>query len=89
MEACPQYGESQAFVGPASLAAVRLMNAHPTGKYQKEKRLHALMGSGGIAECGNAQNCVEACPKDIPLTTGIAEVGRDVTKQVLKDWFKK
>jgi hypothetical protein len=26
------------------------------------------MGDGGIQECGYAQNCVEVCPKDIPLT---------------------
>ncbi len=89
LEVCPQFDKGNEFVGAQVIGQVRLMNAHPTGKFQKEGRLHALMGKGGIAECGNAQNCLEACPKDIPLTTGIAEVGRDVTRQVLKDWFKK
>ena len=89
MEACPQYGESQAFVGPASLAAVRLMNAHPTGVYHKAQRLHAIMADGGLSDCGNAQNCVQVCPKEIPLTTAIGELGRQVTLQMLKDLFGK
>jgi len=89
VEACPQYGESQAFVGPASLAAVRLMNAHPTGVYHKVQRLHAIMAEGGLSDCGNAQNCVQVCPKEIPLTTAIGELGRQVTLQMLKDLFGK
>jgi succinate dehydrogenase / fumarate reductase iron-sulfur subunit len=43
------------------------------------------MGRGGIAECGNAQNCVEVCPKNIPLTDAIGRVGRQVTIQLLRD----
>lgn len=89
MEACPQYGELQAFVGPASLAAVRLMNGHPTGGYHKTQRLHAIMAEGGLSDCGNAQNCVRVCPKEIPLTTAIGELGRQVTLQMLRDLFGK
>ena len=44
-----------------------------------DERLKALMGPGGITDCGNAQNCVKACPKDIPLTTSIAAINRDTT----------
>ncbi|MEJ2622528.1 MAG: succinate dehydrogenase iron-sulfur subunit, partial [Candidatus Thiodiazotropha sp.] len=87
LEACPQYGEELAFVGPAALAAVRLMNNHPTGKYQRKQRLHAIMGEGGLSDCGNAQNCVQVCPKEIPLTTAIGELGRQTTLQLLKDLF--
>ena len=76
-------------VGAAAIGQVRLFNTHPTGKMQKEERLHALMGDGGIHECGYAQNCVEICPKDIPLTTAIAEVGRGVVKQAIVDFFRK
>ncbi len=46
------------------------------------------MGDGGIHECGYAQNCVEICPKDIPLTKAIAEVGRQVMKQAIVDIFR-
>ncbi len=89
MEACPQYVMDKAFVGPASLAAVRLMNAHPTGRYHKSQRLHAIMAEGGLSDCGNAQNCVRVCPKEIPLTSAIGELGRQVTLQMLQDLFGK
>jgi succinate dehydrogenase / fumarate reductase, iron-sulfur subunit len=58
------------------------------GKALKHERLQALMGDGGIQECGFAQNCVEACPKDIPLTKAIADTGREVMKQAIKDFFR-
>jgi succinate dehydrogenase iron-sulfur subunit len=89
MEACPQFGGHSDFIGPAPLGQVRAMNAHPTGKYYKADRLHAIMGDGGLSDCGNAQNCVRVCPKEIPLTTGIAELGREVTLQLVKDIFGK
>jgi succinate dehydrogenase / fumarate reductase iron-sulfur subunit len=56
---------------------------------QQDERLHALMGDGGIHECGYAQNCVEICPKDIPLTRAISEVGQEVMKLAFKDLFSK
>jgi succinate dehydrogenase / fumarate reductase iron-sulfur subunit len=89
MEACPQFNEQTGFVGAAAISQVRLFNTHPTGKALKSERLHALMGDGGIHECGYAQNCVEVCPKDIPLTRSIAEVGGAVMKQALFDLFKR
>jgi succinate dehydrogenase / fumarate reductase iron-sulfur subunit len=88
MEVCPQFNEKTGFVGAASIGQVELFNAHPTGKELKEERLHALMGDGGIHECGYAQNCVEICPKDSPLTNAIAEVGRQVMKQAIADIFR-
>ena len=88
MEACPQFNDHTGFVGAAAISQVRLFNTHPTGKALKSERLHALMGDGGIHECGYAQNCVEVCPKDIPLTRSIAEVGGAVMKQALFDLFK-
>jgi succinate dehydrogenase / fumarate reductase iron-sulfur subunit len=88
MEACPQFNEKTGFVGAATIAQVRLFNQHPTGKALKHERLQALMGDGGIQECGFAQNCVEVCPKDIPLTKAISDTGREVIKQALKDFFR-
>ena len=89
MEACPQFNESTGFVGAATISQVRLFNTHPTGTALKRERLAALMGDGGIQECGYAQNCVEVCPKDIPLTRSISQVGGEVTKQALADVFRK
>ena len=89
MEACPQFSQSTGFVGAAVISQVRLFNTHPTGKALKAERLHALMGDGGIHECGYAQNCIEVCPKEIPLTRSIAEVGGQVMKQAVIDLFKR
>src|SRR6202165_2476506 len=89
MEACPQFNENTGFVGAATISQVRLFNTHPTGAALKRERLAALMGDGGIHECGCAQNCVEVCPKDIPLTTSISEVGGQVMKQALGDLLRK
>ncbi|MGB8113251.1 MAG: succinate dehydrogenase iron-sulfur subunit [Candidatus Sulfotelmatobacter sp.] len=89
MEACPQFNEDTGFVGAATIAQVLLFNIHPTGKVLKRDRLEALMGDGGIQECGYAQNCVEVCPKDIPLTRAISEVGGEVTVQAISDLLRR
>src|SRR5260370_32614658 len=81
MEACPQFNEKTGFVGAATIAQLRLFNQHLTRKALNHALLHALMGDGGIQECGFAQNCVEVCPKDIPLTKAISDTGREVMKQ--------
>ena len=89
MQACPNFNDKSEFIGPAPVAQVHLMNMHPTGAMQKEGRLEGLMGPGGIAGCGNAQNCVEVCPKSIPLTTSIAKLNRQVNKFALSKLFDK
>jgi succinate dehydrogenase / fumarate reductase iron-sulfur subunit len=89
MEACPQFNKDTGFVGAATISQVRLFNTHPTGAELKRERLAALMGDGGIQECGYAQNCVEVCPKDIPLTRSISEVSGEVMKQAIGDLFHK
>jgi succinate dehydrogenase / fumarate reductase iron-sulfur subunit len=86
-EGCPQVNSESRFMGPAALSQVRLFNANPTGKLEKSERLRATLGEEGIAGCGNAQNCVRVCPKGIPLTESIAVIGREATKQSLKDFF--
>jgi succinate dehydrogenase / fumarate reductase iron-sulfur subunit len=87
LEACPNVNSGASFMGPAPLSQVRLFNAHPTGAMNKDERLNAIMGDGGLANCGNAQNCVVACPKGIPLTTSIAALNRDTTVQMFKNFF--
>ncbi|TDQ39182.1 succinate dehydrogenase iron-sulfur subunit [Aureibacillus halotolerans] len=87
LEACPNVNSKSNFIGPAAISQVRLFNAHPTGEMNKEERLEALMGDGGISNCGNSQNCVEACPKGIPLTTSIASMNRQTNIQSFKSFF--
>ncbi|MFQ5449405.1 MAG: succinate dehydrogenase iron-sulfur subunit [Nitrospinaceae bacterium] len=89
LEACPQFSKENAFMGAAAFSQVRLFNMHPTGAMNQEKRLEAVMGEGGIADCGNAQVCVEVCPKNIPLTESIADVGRQTSLQLLKNLMLK
>ena len=87
MEACPQYNERSEFMGPAPLAQVRLFNAHPTGAMNAHERLETIMGEGGLEDCGNAQNCIEVCPKDIPLTEAFGELGRQTLLHGLRRLF--
>lgn len=86
-EGCPQVNDHSKFMGPAPLSQVRLFNAHSTGKMEKAKRLREVLQEEGISGCGNAQNCVKVCPKNIPLTESIAVIGRQATKQAIQDFF--
>jgi len=87
LEACPQYTPANQFVGAAVISQVRLFNDHPSGAALKNERLETLMGEGGIADCGKAGNCVEVCPKDIPLLESIAAVQRQATVFAIKSFF--
>ncbi len=94
LEACPQYTLEedksewdQAFIGAHAISQARLFNEHETGKQLKSDRLDALSGPGGVSDCGNAQNCVKVCPKEIPLTESIAAMGRAVTIHAVTKFF--
>lgn len=87
MEACPNVNDRSPFIGPFAVSLVRLFNTHPTGQMNKQERLEALMGDGGITACGNSQNCVQSCPKGIPLTTSIAALNKETTKHAFKKWL--
>ena len=89
LEACPQYTPTNNFVGAAVISQARLFNDHPTGKALKEERLDVLMEDGGVQECGKAGNCVQVCPKDIPLLESIAAVQRQATVYTIKKFFTK
>jgi len=86
-ESCPQVHPDSPFMGPAAMSQIRLFNANPTGHLQKGERLRVALGEEGIAGCGNAQNCARVCPKKIPLTESIALIGREATKQAVKDFL--
>ncbi|MFK7959710.1 MAG: succinate dehydrogenase iron-sulfur subunit [Phycisphaerales bacterium] len=94
LEACPQYNMEEspadwdsAFLGAAPMSQARLFNEHPTGAVLKDERMEALAGIGGINDCGNAQNCVKVCPKEIPLTESLAAIGRATTVHAFKRFF--
>lgn len=79
----------RSFMGAFAIAQVDLFNTNPIGAMNTRERLDALVAEGGIQVCGNAQNCVQVCPKDIPLTTSIARMGRAATVHSLKNWFDR
>lgn len=84
-----QHAHDRAFVGAHAISQVMLFNVNPTGRMNAGERLDALTDPGGIQACGNAQNCVAVCPKEIPLTESIARAGRATTIHTLKKWFDR
>ncbi|TGB04125.1 succinate dehydrogenase iron-sulfur subunit [Halobacillus salinus] len=87
LEACPNVNSKSDFIGPAPLSQVRLFNSHPTGELNKSERLQTIMDEEGLMGCGNSQNCVQSCPKGIPLTTSIAALNRDTAIESFKSFF--
>ncbi len=77
------------FIGAAALSQAMLFNNHPTGKVLADERNEAITSAGGVQVCGNAQNCVAVCPKEIPLTQSIARAGRSATIYTLKKFFDR
>lgn len=87
LEACPQFTADNSFLGAQAIAQAYYFNQHETGKKLKPERLEALAGPGGVGDCGNAQNCVKVCPKEIPLTEAIGKAGRQLTIHAVKKFF--
>lgn len=87
LEACPQVNDHSSFIGPAAIGQSLLFNLHPIGKTLQGDRLDVMTSEEGITGCGNAQNCVKVCPKQVPLTRAIAELNRDTTKHRLRKWM--
>lgn len=87
VEACPQFNDGSKFIGPAAISQVVLFNSHPTGALNAHERLDAIMGDGGVTDCGNSQNCVQVCPKGIPLTWSIAKASRATTLRMFTRMF--
>ncbi len=79
----------QGFVGAHAISQAMLFNSHPVGKNLANDRMEALTSAGGVQDCGNAQNCVAVCPKEIPLTTSIARAGRAATVYAIKKIFDR
>jgi succinate dehydrogenase / fumarate reductase iron-sulfur subunit len=87
LEACPQVNHRSPFMGAAVLNQATLMGFHPTGHMNRSERLAAVSGKGGLADCGNAQNCARVCPKQIPLVESIARLNREAIIDGLKRWL--
>ncbi len=86
LEACPQWTNDNGFIGAQAISQAVLFNSHPNGKSTKNDRTKALV-QNGLNNCGNAQECVKACPKEIPLTDSIARANREATEYTITDWL--
>lgn len=89
LDSCPQVNPRSKFIGASAIGQARMFNIHPTGRAIAEDRLRALMGPGGVTDCGNAQNCARACPKELPLIPSIAEINRQTTLLAVFGRLKK
>jgi succinate dehydrogenase / fumarate reductase, iron-sulfur subunit len=89
LDACPNVNSGSPFIGPQALGQIKYFNMHPTGRNLKEERMDVVISDAGIANCGNAQNCVQVCPKEIPLTTALSELNLDANMHAFKKWFRK
>jgi succinate dehydrogenase / fumarate reductase iron-sulfur subunit len=85
LEACPEYHSGRDFVGAAALNEVHRLNL--LGAPGRAERLEAVMGPGGVADCGKAHNCVEVCPQSIPLVDSIQSLSRATTLRFVGSWL--
>ncbi len=86
LEVCPQWTYDNNFIGAQAISQAVLFNSHPNGASTKPDRIQALMDNG-LNDCGNAQECVKACPKEIPLTESIARANREATLQSITSFL--
>lgn len=87
LEACPNVNDKSPYLGPQAMAQIKYFNSHPTGSMLKNDRLDVAISDVGIVNCGSSQNCVQVCPKEIPLTKALADINRAANKHALKRWF--
>lgn len=76
------------FIGAHANSQVILINAHPTGRSDADRRLTLSIAAGGIQNCSKAANCQAVCPKEIPLMESWGRAGRAATVHVVKTIFQ-
>jgi succinate dehydrogenase / fumarate reductase iron-sulfur subunit len=90
IEACPETSHDPGFVGAEAIARNRLhllvARASPGARDDLDLR---LMQPGGIADCGKAQACSEACPADVPLVEALAHAAGATSRRLLLGWLRR
>jgi succinate dehydrogenase / fumarate reductase, iron-sulfur subunit len=89
LDACPEVHEGSLFIGAATIHEAGLVVEQLAGSAAADERVDALMGPGGVAECGKSQNCVEVCPVSLPLDESIAAMARATTKRFFTGWMRR
>ncbi|MFW9928019.1 MAG: succinate dehydrogenase iron-sulfur subunit [Candidatus Thorarchaeota archaeon] len=81
--ACPIVWTSAEYLGPAALGkAYRFLEDNRDGG--KKERLKILDSEDSAFRCHTSFECVESCPKNIPLTAGIQSLKRSLAKRRIK-----
>ena len=72
---CPSFWSNDEYVGPAAIVQAHrfIFDSRDEGH---EERLKVLNERDGVWRCHTIFNCVEACPRDINITSAIGEVKR-------------
>lgn len=86
VSACPQFSTDNSFVGPMSLSQYYLASTQ-NEKSIVRKTLVSLTETGFVTGCDNTQNCVRACPIDLPLVDAIGKLKRNVFFAALQALF--
>lgn len=90
IDACPETGGGSPFVGAEAIAMSHLARLHPARDAAHEDHLAARLSvRGGVADCGHAQACVEACPVEVPLAGAIADGSRVTSRRWLTGWMRR
>ena len=76
-------------MGPQVGTRVARFNARATGAMHRGVRLKARMGEGGILDDGNAEGCVRACPRGLPVPDALAEIKRKTLIHGLTRWARR
>lgn len=70
---CPSFWANDSYVGPAAIVQAHrfIFDDRDRGA---QVRLAVLAEADGVWRCRTIYNCVDACPRDIDITTAIGEV---------------
>jgi fumarate reductase iron-sulfur subunit len=90
--ACPQYGLSPEFVGPAALALAHRYNLD-TRDAGREQRQEIAASNEGVWDCTFVGECSQACPKSVDPAAAIQQTKIASTidwyKALLNPWGKR
>jgi len=90
--ACPQYGLTPEFVGPAALALAHRYNLD-TRDAGREQRQEIAASNEGVWDCTFVGECSQACPKSVDPAAAIQQTKIASTidwyKALLKPWGKR
>jgi succinate dehydrogenase / fumarate reductase iron-sulfur subunit len=74
---CPSFWVNESYVGPAAIVQAHRF-IFDDRDHGAQVRLAVLAEADGVWRCRTIYNCVEACPRDIDVTTVIGEIKKAI-----------